>query len=59
MCECCDLLSGEFRFLNEEMWLERHLNDYSIVTEETEIDINYCPKCRTKTSRKLAEDGRK
>lgn len=47
MCKCCNLSSGEFCFLNEQetIWIKRHLDDYSIETEEGCTNINYCPVC--------------
>ena len=53
MCECCNLLSGDWITLAEdgetEIKIERHNKEYSIVaeglTDIAETRINYCPMC--------------
>lgn len=55
MCRYCDLVSGDAIDIgdnkNQTLYIERHNNNFSISTENDEVDINYCPMC----GRKLKE----
>lgn len=64
MCEYCEEGNGVGKALLHD---ENFESLYIVIlngmlwdkTYDCGIEINYCPMCRTKTSRKLAEDGRK
>jgi len=49
MCEYCDLLSGDYKYLNDEVSeisIVRHFNTYTLETDNyEELEINYCPIC--------------
>lgn len=49
MCEYCDLLSGDYKYLNDEVSeisIARHCNTYTLETDNyEELEINYCPMC--------------
>ena len=48
MCKYCKLLSGDYKFLNSQdsLWMERHLDTYTIESEDGSVEIKYCPMCR-------------
>ena len=56
MCKYCNMASGDVRSLKtENLWnlrIERHNKSYSliasIIDDDIEIDINYCPMCGRK-----------
>lgn len=50
MCEYCNLLSGDYKRLDEytNIVMTRHNNYYTIESEECEVNINYCPMCGRK-----------
>ena len=57
MCEWCDLVSGDIKDFgeakNDILQIERHCNSYfistsSLIDEDDEREINYCPMCGRK-----------
>ena len=75
MCECCETIEELKEIENRQEKIpnvthklvarltslseRKGLNKPCGIIDFEWFDLNYCPKCRTKTSRKLAEDGRK